>query len=150
MGITFIAYLAFAGAVSTATVAETPVIEPSQTTSPLPESYFTDVMVDMRDAPPGSGTTATGAPRNGPWFWEQVYGKHPEYFSPENVARIQGSRPRSPIIDQQWVNYHPQHMSYMGNKLVHHHIAQGSMAVGIPEPIHWSWYSFLHTNQGGK
>jgi RHS repeat-associated protein len=142
VGVTFLCFLAFGGALRTA-VPPAPVIELGQTVSPLPESYFSKFTVDMRGAP-GGRTNAAGYPRNSVWFWEQVRNSRPEYFSEGNLERIQATSPRSPVVDEQWIKYHPQHQSFKGETLVHHHIGRGPIATAVPETIHQSWTSSLH------
>ncbi|MEN6309505.1 MAG: hypothetical protein ABFD91_17295 [Anaerohalosphaeraceae bacterium] len=112
----------------------------------MPESYFSRVAVDMRNAPAGSRTNAAGFPRNGPWFWRQVRNSKPEYFSAENLQNIKSNL--APKVDAQWVKYHPQYQSFMGDTLVHHHIGQGPIAIGMPEAVHSSWARFLNTGTG--
>jgi len=143
---TFVAFLAFAGA-ARASSPPKPAIQPGQTVSQLPEGYFTEFTVDMRGAP-GARTNAAGFPRNAGWFWEQVLEAKPEYFSPENVARIKAPSPRSPKVDSTWIKYNPQHQSFMGETLIHHHIGQGPIATAVPEPIHQAWSGALHPNRG--
>jgi len=150
LAVNFICFLAFAGAVRTATMPKPPPASSFQpgACSKLPESYYSKPIVDMRGAPAKSPTNAAGYARNASYFWKQIKNSNPEYFSAENLARIQASKPISPKVDATWIKYHPQHQSYMGKTLVHHHIGQGPYATPLPQTVHYSWTRFFHTNQG--
>jgi len=147
-GATIITFLAFAGAVRAGAVPKAP---PTATfegdVCKLPESYFSDVIVDMRNAPVRSGRTSAGYARNNIWFWRKVHSVKPEYFSPDNVQRIyNSSKPTSPRVNSQWIKYHPSNMSFEGDVLVHHH--QGPFAVGVPQTVHRAWTGVLHPKSG--
>ncbi len=111
--------------------------------SKIPNSYFNPAnVIDMRNAPPSSDLTALGHPRNGPWFFRQLKRLHPEMFDKANELRISGGR--APIINANWVKHNPQHQSYLGESLIHHHIEQGPFAVPLPESVHIRWTKILH------
>jgi hypothetical protein len=111
--------------------------------SPLPGSYLnTKLSVNMRGAPAGSATNAAGFARNGPWFWRQMLNEHPEMFSDLNKALIK--RGRSPLIDDTWIRSNPTHQSFKGDRLIHHHINQGSRACALPEIVHRVWSRIFH------
>jgi len=111
--------------------------------SPLPRSYINSrFTINMAGAPAGSATNAAGFARNGPWFWRQMLGQHPELFSAANRTAIAAGR--SPVVDATWVAQNPTHQSFMGSRLIHHHIEQGAIATGLPEPVHRAWHSILH------
>jgi hypothetical protein len=76
--------------------------------------------------------------RDNKFFWRQYAANNDwvVHLSPDNLKRIKGSSFLSPICDEQWIKYHPQHAAYKGEILVHHHIGQGSRTVGIPETLH--------------
>ncbi len=38
------------------------------------------------------------------------------------------------------------HQSFLGDKLIHHHIDQGGIATGLPQSVHWAWNFILHPN----
>ncbi len=114
--------------------------------SPVPESYINPrFKIDMRNAPASSATNAAGFPRNGPWFWKQMLKQNPELFSPANRAAIAANR--SPRVDPTWIKHNPSHQSFLGDKLVHHHIDQGPIAVGLPQAVHQQWTGPLHPNR---
>ncbi len=148
-GATIITFLAFAGAVRAGAAPKAP---PPTTfegdVCKLPESYFSNVIVDMRNASPRSGSSVTGTPRNLVYFWGKVKAAKPEYFSPDNLSAIQ--KGRAPTVNAQWIKYHPQHMSFKGCKLIHHHMGQSTYAVAVPEPIHLSWSKVLHPIKKSK
>lgn len=70
---------------------------------------------------------------------------HPELFSNANVTAVKAGF--SPRVDETWIRYHPNHASFNGDKLVHHHVEQGAVAVGLPEQIHQKWSGDLHPQQ---
>ncbi|MFM8582243.1 MAG: hypothetical protein ACKOFW_12150, partial [Planctomycetaceae bacterium] len=110
---------------------------------PIPGSYInSDFTIDMAGAPAGSATNAAGFARNGPWFWRKMVSHYPELFSPANRAAIAAGR--SPIIDVTWIAGNPTHQSFMGRRLIHHHIEQGGVATGLPKPVHQAWHGVLH------
>ena len=114
-------------------------------TTLVPEGYYaTGVRIDMRAAPAGSASNAAGFPRNGPWFWRQVLKNRPELFDTMNAGRIRSGQ--APIVNDTWVRWNPQHEAFFGNRLVHHHIGQGPVATAVPENVHRTWSSALHTN----
>ena len=111
--------------------------------SNIPGSYINNrYKVDMRSAPASSATNAAGYPRNGPWFWRQLLGTNPELFDASNVTRIK--RGLAPAINDQWIKYNPNHVSFRGGGLVHHHIDLGPIATPLPETVHRGWHGRLH------
>jgi len=70
------------------------------------------------------------------FFWkefEQLYGK---VLSPANKKRISDHNFRSPVVDEVWIQFHPEHAAYKGDVLEHHHVGQGSRAVPLPSRLH--------------
>lgn len=110
--------------------------------------YENKPKIDMNSAPLGSAQNAAGYARNGPWFWRQMLKNNPEMFSPENIVNIKAGK--SPVVDNVWIKYNSVDASYLGNKLVHHHIDQNNMAAGIPEKVHYDYFSELHPNLNSK
>jgi len=98
----------------------------------------------------GFKTNAAGFPRNSAYFWREALQQHPEYFSPRNAKAIKGRPPRAPVIDEQWIRYHPEQARYLNERLIHHHIDQGAIAVPLPESIHRAWTSVLHPHNPGN
>lgn len=115
--------------------------------SEFKKKYFSKT-IDMSGAPEGSALTAFGHKRNGPWFWRQMRDSYPEYFSQDNIALIK--KEKSPLIDDQWLKFHPSHKDFKGGKLIHHHIDQGVNATGFPEILHTELNDILHPFQGVK
>jgi RHS repeat-associated protein len=99
-------------------------------------------VVDMREAPDGSGVNAAGYKRNGPWFWRQMLEKHPHLFGREDVLSIKAGK--APSVSAEWIKYHPAHAPYANEKLIHHHIEQGPIASGLPERVHQGDHGPLH------
>lgn len=107
------------------------------------DEFLGQGVIDMSGAPPGSALTALGYPRNGPWFFRQLLNEHPEFFSPENEGFI--NQGLAPIVDKQWLQYHPGQEMFEGDILVHHHIEQGPFAIGIPQSFHRIFHELLHS-----
>lgn len=89
-------------------------------------------------ARPPARLTAHGERRDYLQFWRQwqeldrQLGR--ETLSPTNLSRIQDNR--SPVVDDQWVQYFPEHAPYMLQRLDHHHVAYGPYAVPLPTELH--------------
>jgi len=141
-GVTVITFLMFAGAVR---AGAPPAASFKGHISVLPESYFSKVAIDMRNAPPRSGTTISGIPRNHVYFWRQMKTAKPEYLSSKNSLAIK--RGKAPTVDETWTQHNPQHLRFMNSTLVHHHIGQGRYAVAVPDPVHTHWTKLLHTKK---
>ena len=47
-----------------------------------------------------------------------------------------------PVVDETWVEFHPEHKAYMGEPLEHHHVGQGALAVPLPEKLHDAYTVF--------
>jgi hypothetical protein len=109
----------------------------------IPQGFMhSRLAIDMRGAPPSSGINAAGYPQNGRWYFRQLSESRPDLFSPANRALIAGGR--APRVDETWVRGIPEHASFLGEKLIHHHVLQGPQAVPIPEAIHTGFSSSLH------
>ena len=114
--------------------------------SVLPGSYMNQRhIVDMEPARslPGSSLNASGEVRNANYFWRQLLKRNPEMFSKGNRYKIE-KLGLSPKVDDVWAKSTPEHQSFMGDVLEHHHIDQGSTAVPLPRTIHQQWTSALH------
>lgn len=99
--------------------------------------------IDMRGAPANSPVNSPGNyPRNSKWYFSELLKKRPHVFSPENKALIQAGR--APIIDDAWLQFHPEHADFVGDFLRHHHMARGPIAVAIPRRFHEIYHSMLH------
>lgn len=104
--------------------------------------------VDMNNAPSGSSKNALGFKRNGPWFWKVMLKKFPDFFDAKNKALIRSGH--SPKVNMKWIDFHPNHKAYKGDKLIHHHKNQGNNATGIPQQAHRDLSKELHTVTNGK
>ncbi|MGR5879077.1 hypothetical protein ACT7DO_05840 [Bacillus pacificus] len=66
--------------------------------------------------------------------------RHPEAFSPNNRAIIEGRNPftDSPVNDKVFREYFSQYdvKGVRGDKLVHHHIGGGGQAFPVPQKLH--------------
>jgi hypothetical protein len=84
--------------------------------------------------------------RDHEYFWKQyVANKNwAVHLSRDNQMLISSGAP--PIVNDTWISHHPQHAPYKGDKLVHHHIGQGSRTVAIPETLHRA-HNVLHQKQ---
>ena len=146
-GVSFLMFLAFVGAVRSAAVQQPQPFRQGASTR-LPEGYYSDVVVDMRGAGNISTTTALGWVRSVRYFWREFRTVRPEALSSNNQALIQSGR--SPIVDTQWIRYYPQHGSFVGETLVHHHMGQGPYATAVPMTIHRSWNIVIHPYRGDR
>lgn len=97
----------------------------------------------MNNAPASSAKNALGFSRNGPWFWRQLLKQNDTMFSEANKRLIRQGK--SPIVDDEWLKFNPQHKDYLGDKLIHHHIDQGRFASGLPERLHQVLFELLHS-----
>ena len=105
-------------------------------------------VVDMSKAPTAQSFTVSGFARNSRFFWKQMVAQHPEMFSKRNIENI--GKGRAPIVDEQWIKYNKTHKTYMGNKLIHHHIGQGRFAAALPEQDHVKNSSNYHSTKLNK
>jgi hypothetical protein len=94
--------------------------------------------------------TAKGAPRNKDQFWKLWSEKYPETLSGENLIKIKKNR--SPKVDSHWAKHFPEHQSYLGQVLEHHHIDHGNLVTALPHTLHSKapGRSMFHSNLGGK
>jgi hypothetical protein len=115
----------------------------TKTMSLVPGSYMNPrLVVDMRKAPAGSSENAAGFPRNLVYFWNEILRDNIDLFSAENRQKI--AEGRFPVVDETWIQHFPQHASFKGQRLVHHHIEQGPIATPLPESVHQAWHGTLH------
>ena len=77
---------------------------------------------------------AVGYERDAIKFWKQYSTKYPEVLSKNNLNYIKSGK--SPIVDNQWLKYNPNHKSFLGETLEHHHLNNTNIAVGIPKSLH--------------
>jgi len=92
---------------------------------------------------PGVNSSELGYLRDSGKFWQEYAAQYGKDLSRANLKRAQGGR--APKVDKQWIKVNPQHASYKGQPLIHHHVGQGSKAVPIPEQLHHA-HSALHTS----
>ncbi len=91
---------------------------------------------------PGIDSSELGFLRDPVKFWKEYATRHPSGLGPNNLKAAQGGT--APVVDKAWLEAHPQHAAFEGDKLVHHHVGKGSKAVPIPERLHETRYSDLH------
>lgn len=91
---------------------------------------------------PGIDSSELGFLRDPEKFWKEYATRHPSALSPDNLKAAQGGK--APTVDTAWLEAHPQHSAFEGDKLVHHHVGKGSKAVPIPEGLHETRYKGLH------
>jgi hypothetical protein len=84
--------------------------------------------------------TKLGAPRDSVQFWKEWRSKydniHPGIWSEGNLKQLKSEK--SPIVDDRWVCYFPEHKQYLGQILEHHHLDHGKIAVALPRSLHRS------------
>ena len=88
----------------------------------------------------GTNSSELGYLHDPVYFWQRFQSLYPQEVSPTNRALIASGA--SPIVDQTWLSFHPEHGSYAGQTLEHHHVGQGSWAVPIPEGLHDAYTVF--------
>jgi hypothetical protein len=98
--------------------------------------------IDMPWVGRGAGISSSelGYLRDHEFFWSQYIERYPGRLSPENVARVIDRR--APIVDDAWLEFHPQHAAYRYEILEHHHVGQGTRAVPLPEGLHDAYTVF--------
>ena len=92
---------------------------------------------------PGVNSSELGYLRDSVKYWQEYAKQHGSDLSRANLKRAEGGR--APKVDKQWIKVNPQHASYKGRPLIHHHVGQGSKAVPIPDQLHHA-HSALHTS----
>lgn len=94
--------------------------------------------------------TVNGAKRNKDQFWKMWQQKYPDTLSQENLVRIQMRE--APLVDKIWTKYFPEHINFLDDKLIHHHIDHGPLTTGLPKVLHETepMRSALHHNIGGS
>ncbi|WP_029448497.1 hypothetical protein [Candidatus Odyssella thessalonicensis] len=83
-------------------------------------------------------------------FWKLWAEKYPETLSARNLAAIYSKI--APKVDNQWLQYFPEHQHYVGRTLVHHHIEHNHLTTALPDKLHGTapGRSMFHANLGGK
>ena len=101
------------------------------------------LIVDMRyKGTDCANANSQGWERNSSYYFKELKGRHPEYFSKKNNILIDSGR--SPIIDKKFSDNFPQYKNYKGETMVHHHIGQDGQAVALPQSVH-KGYGEIHT-----
>ncbi len=83
-----------------------------------------------------SNANAAGYLRDNNYYFNELYKKHPEYFSATNVYNLQNGY--AIVNDATFRNYFPEYdvRGLRGNPLIHHHVGGGKQAVAVPQNIH--------------
>ena len=79
-------------------------------------------------------SNAVGFERNSQKFGKLYMEKYPETLSEMNQKLIEAGK--APIVDKQWIKYHPEQKPFLGEKLEHHHLNNTNEAVYIPQTLH--------------
>ncbi|QNK76022.1 hypothetical protein H7F36_18150 [Variovorax sp. PAMC28562] len=98
-----------------------------------------------------SGTSTSGAGgglRNSSQFWKAWTDQIPQSLSPGNAMRAADGL--APKIDSTWVSTFPEHMSFMGDALIHHHVDFGAYASPVPAATHTSSSGIWHLQSIGN
>ena len=95
--------------------------------------------------------TLYGGIRNAKAFWKEWLGKYKHTLSKENIANITSRNPKSPIVDDVWIEHFPEHAPYKGEIIVHHHLDYGAIAIPLPYTVHnmIPGWGFWHTEHSG-
>ncbi len=94
-----------------------------------------------------SGTrTANGGIRNKESFWHEWAKRYGDTLSAANKKAIDDGD--TPVVDKEWIKTFPEHAPYLGEKLVHHHLDQGPLAIPLPTTVHARkpGFGFWHYN----
>jgi len=75
-----------------------------------------------------------GGIRNSRQFWTQWSSTYDYTLSPANQALI--ANRTSPIVDSTWIQTFPEHVPYLDETLIHHHLDYGPQAIPLPDSIH--------------
>jgi hypothetical protein len=87
--------------------------------------------------------TVIGGRRNSTEFWNKfMEGDGRSALSQKNFNLI--SKGESPVVDEQWIKYFPEFSEYEDDKIIHHHIFQGRLAVPMPQSVHLAEDGKLH------
>jgi hypothetical protein len=115
-----------------------PEFEGSEYSSPIDPKYpgrpDPQKSIDTSTFPSGT-PTANGGIRDNKQFWKEWEKLNPDTLSSSNRYRID-ELGLSPTVDKQWINHYPEHAKYKGEKLIHHHVDQGSHAIPVPQSTH--------------
>jgi len=79
-------------------------------------------------------TNSAGFLRDSTKFGREFLEQFPETLSKNNIERIKNGL--SPIADKQWVKFNPNHKSFIGQVLEHHHINNTGNAGFVPTGLH--------------
>ncbi len=79
-------------------------------------------------------TNAAGFLRDSMKFGREFLEQFPETMSKNNIEMIKNGL--SPIADKQWIKFNPNHKSFLGQTLEHHHINNTGIAGYIPKDLH--------------
>ncbi len=67
-------------------------------------------------------------------FAKEYLREFPETLSANNIERIKNGL--APIVDKQWLKFNPNHKTFMGEILEHHHINNTNLAAYVPASLH--------------
>jgi hypothetical protein len=79
-------------------------------------------------------STPAGGVRNARAFWGAWAREYPDTLGSGNRDLMKEGL--SPVVDDIWVQYFPEHAPYMGETLIHHHLGQGPIAIPLPDSVH--------------
>lgn len=79
-------------------------------------------------------TNAAGFLRDYKKFAQEYAKLYPETLSRNNLERIKNGL--SPIVDKQWIRFNPNHKTFKGENLQHHHINNTNAAGYLPTSLH--------------
>ena len=107
-----------------------------------------DTVVDMTDIQNPKGFTSLGYPRDSRKYWDIVLSRDQEADPSEQVLsgfnRHLIENGYAPLVDDQWVEHHPDAADFKWQELHHHHWDQGPLAVALPEGFHERYSDALH------
>lgn len=81
-----------------------------------------------------NNANASGWERNASKHYNELLEKHPEYWSADNIERIENGL--VPKVDEEFIKHFPQYKDNIDDKLIHHHIGGGGQVTAVPESLH--------------
>lgn len=82
----------------------------------------------------GEPANAEGVLRDRFSFFQRFDYQMPGALSDANLGLLR--RGYSPVVDEPWVKAFPEHRTFMGETLQHHHLLGTELAIPLPESLH--------------
>lgn len=79
-------------------------------------------------------TNAAGFLRDSSKFAKEYLKEFPETLSTNN--KLRAALGKAPLVDKQWITFNPNHETFLGQTLHHHHINNTGIVGYLPEKLH--------------